>query len=60
MLGVSPLWKSLTMAWFTLLIFGSRFASKWLKGPRSIKVVDRISGTVLVGFGLKPAATPGH
>ena len=50
----------LTMAWFTLLIFGSQFASKWLKGPRSIKVVDRITGTVLVGFGLKLAATPGH
>jgi len=49
----------LTMAWFTLLIFGSQFASKWLKGPRSIKVVDR-TGTVLVGFGLKLAATPGH
>jgi len=50
----------LTMAWFTLLIFGSQFASKWLKGPRSIKIVDRITGTVLVGFGLKLAATPGH
>lgn len=50
----------LTMAWFTLLIFGSQLASKWLKGPRSIKVVDRITGTVLVGFGLKLAATPGH
>lgn len=48
------------MAWFTLLTFGSQLASKWLKGPRSIKVVDRITGTVLVGFGLKPAATPRH
>lgn len=50
----------LTMAWFTLLIFGSQFASRWLKGPHSIKVVDRITGTVLMGFGLKLAATPGH
>lgn len=50
----------LTMAWFTLLIFGSRFASKWLKGQRSMRIVDRITGTVLVGFGLKLAATPGH
>jgi len=50
----------LTMVWFTLLIFGSQVASKWLKGPRSIKMVDRITGTVLVGFGLKLAATPGH
>ncbi|MFP5311152.1 MAG: LysE family translocator [Actinomycetes bacterium] len=67
--GVSPLLVGvvlagvhclLTMAWFTLLIFGSQFASKWLKGPRSIKVVDRITGTVLVAFGLKLAATPGH
>ena len=50
----------LTMGWFTLLIVGSQVAAKWLKGPRSIKVVDRITGTVLVGFGLKLAATPGH
>ena len=50
----------LGMAWFTLLIFGSQAASRWLKGPRSIKVVDRITGTVLVGFGLKLATTPGH
>jgi threonine/homoserine/homoserine lactone efflux protein len=50
----------LTLAWFTLLILGSQFASNWLKGPRSVKLVDRITGTVLVGFGLKLAATPGH
>ncbi|MDQ0119628.1 threonine/homoserine/homoserine lactone efflux protein [Pseudarthrobacter defluvii] len=50
----------LTMAWFTLLIFGSQLASKWLKGQRSMRIVDRITGTVLVGFGLKLAATPGH
>lgn len=51
---------ALTMAWFALLIFGTGYASKWLQGPRSVRVIDRITGTVLVGFGVKLALEPGH
>jgi threonine/homoserine/homoserine lactone efflux protein len=50
----------LTMAWFTLLIFGTGYASRWLKGARSIRIIDSITGTVLVGFGLKLALEPAH
>ncbi|MDQ0870109.1 threonine/homoserine/homoserine lactone efflux protein [Arthrobacter sp. V1I9] len=50
----------LTMAWFTLLIFGTGYASRWLKGTRSIRIIDSITGTVLVGFGLKLALEPAH
>ena len=50
----------LSMLWFALLIFATGFASKWLKSARSIRVIDRITGTVLVGFGLKLALEPGH
>jgi threonine/homoserine/homoserine lactone efflux protein len=50
----------LAMAWFTLLIFGTGYASKWLQGARSIRAIDRITGTVLVGFGLKLALEPAH
>jgi threonine/homoserine/homoserine lactone efflux protein len=48
----------LTMAWFTLLIFGTGYASRWLKGARSIRTIDTITGTVLLGFGLKLALEP--
>ncbi len=51
---------ALTMVWFAGLIFGAGYASKWLNGPRSIRVIDRITGTVLVGFGLKLALEPRH
>jgi threonine/homoserine/homoserine lactone efflux protein len=67
--GVSPLLVGillagvhclLAMAWFTLLIFGTGYASRWLKGARSIRIIDSITGTVLVGFGLKLALEPAH
>ncbi|WP_434058824.1 LysE family transporter [Escherichia coli] len=50
----------MTMAWFALLIFGTGYASKWLQGPRSVRVIDRLTGTVLVGFGVKLALEPAH
>ncbi|WP_461189415.1 LysE family translocator [Arthrobacter sp. Z4-13] len=50
----------LTMVWFTLLIFGTGYASRWLKGARSIRIIDSITGSVLVAFGLKLALEPGH
>lgn len=50
----------LTMAWFALLIFGTGYASRWLQGPRSVRIIDRATGTVLVGFGVKLALEPGH
>ncbi|SLK00267.1 LysE family translocator [Arthrobacter sp. P2b] len=67
--GVSPLLVGillagvhclLAMAWFTLLIFGTGYAARWLKGARSIRIIDSITGTVLVGFGLKLALEPAH
>lgn len=67
--GVSPLLVGillagvhclLAMAWFTLLIFGTGYASRWLKGARSIRIIDAITGTVLVGFGLRLALEPAH
>ena len=45
----------MAMCWFTLIIIGTGFASKWLRSPRSIKVIDRITGTVLIGFGARLA-----
>jgi threonine/homoserine/homoserine lactone efflux protein len=48
------------MAWFSVLIFGTQFAARWLKNARSIRIIDRITGTVLVGLGVKVALKPGH
>ncbi|AUZ33920.1 lysine transporter LysE [Arthrobacter sp. PGP41] len=50
----------LAMAWFTLLIFGTGYASRWLKGARSIRIIDGITGTVMVGFGLRLVLEPAH
>ena len=50
----------LGLAWSTFLIYGVGLASRWLKGARSVKIIDRITGTVLVGFGLRLALEPRH
>lgn len=50
----------LGMIWFTLLIFGTGYAAQWLKNAKSIRIIDSITGTVLVGFGLKLALEPTH
>ena len=48
------------MAGFTLLIFGTGYAARWLKGARSIRAIDGMTGTVLVGCGVKLALEPAH
>ena len=48
----------LAMSWFTLIIIGTGFASKWLRSARSIRIIDRITGTVLIGFGARLALEP--
>ncbi|MCO4263500.1 LysE family translocator [Pseudarthrobacter sp. MDT3-26] len=50
----------LGLAWLTFLIFGAGFASKWLNDARSLRTIDRITGTVLIGFGLRLALEPQH
>lgn len=50
----------LAMVWFSLLIFGTGYFARWLKGARSVRIIDSITGTVLVGFGLKLALQPAH
>ena len=51
---------ALGLAWSTFLIYGVGLASRWLKGARSVKIIDRITGTVLVGFGLRLVLEPRH
>ena len=41
--------------WFTLLITASHLARRLLDNERAHKIMERISGTVLIGFGVKIA-----
>jgi threonine/homoserine/homoserine lactone efflux protein len=43
------------LAWFSLLIFASGFARTWLRSRRAHNAIDRVTGGVLIGFGLELA-----
>ena len=40
-----------SIAWFTAIIFATQFARRWLSSPRSARIIDRVTGGILVGFG---------
>ncbi|MFH8384103.1 LysE family translocator [Kitasatospora sp. NPDC018058] len=43
------------LAWFSALIFGTQLVRRWLNRGSVQRVIDAITGTVLVGFGIKLA-----
>lgn len=45
----------LGMVWLGGIIFGAQAARRWLVQERALKVIDRIAGTVLIGFGARLA-----
>ena len=58
--GVAPLPMGLALAlvhvvesmvWFTAIIFATQFARRWLSSPRASRIIDRVTGGILVGFG---------
>jgi threonine/homoserine/homoserine lactone efflux protein len=58
--GVAPLWMGLLLAlvhdaesiiWFAALIYGANALRRWLNSPRVERIVDRITGSVLIAFG---------
>ncbi|TQS45921.1 LysE family translocator [Cryptosporangium phraense] len=46
------------MLWFTGLILAAHTLRRWLSRPAVRRAIDRVTGTALIGFGLKLAATP--
>jgi threonine/homoserine/homoserine lactone efflux protein len=40
------------IVWFILLISATSLFSQWLRRPRVAKAIDRVTGTVLIGFGV--------
>jgi threonine/homoserine/homoserine lactone efflux protein len=58
--GVAPLWMGLLLAlvhdvesiiWFAALIYGAHALRRWLNSPRVERIVDRVTGSVLIAFG---------
>ena len=47
--------NALTFTWFSLVILGAGFAKKSLRDPKVQKIMERVSGLALIGFGIKVA-----
>jgi threonine/homoserine/homoserine lactone efflux protein len=47
--------NALTFTWFSLIILGAGFAKETLRNPKVQRVVERVSGIALIGFGLRIA-----
>jgi threonine/homoserine/homoserine lactone efflux protein len=45
----------LGLAWSTVLIGGARALRGWLAKPQARRMLDRITGTVVLAFGLRLA-----
>jgi threonine/homoserine/homoserine lactone efflux protein len=45
----------LTVAWFALLIALAAVFGRWLRRPRTVRAIDGLTGTALVGFGVRLA-----
>lgn len=49
---------ALILIWFAILVAATAPLGSWLKRPKVIRTLDRVTGCVFVGFGLKLAASP--
>lgn len=49
----------LSLAWFAVLIAATAPLARWLKRPGAVAVMDRLTGVVFVGLGLRLGASPG-
>lgn len=49
---------ALSLVWFTVIIVGTGFASTWLRNQQAVRVIDRITGIALIGFGARLALDP--
>ncbi|MFG2531028.1 LysE family translocator [Streptomyces sp. NPDC048516] len=47
----------LGVLWSTALIYCARALSGWLRRPAARRTLDRVTGTVIVGFGIRLAVT---
>lgn len=52
---LSTIHNLLAFVWFTMMIFGANFAKETLRNPKVQKIIERLSGMALIGFGLRVA-----
>lgn len=45
----------LTAAWFVVIVVAAGAARRWLADARAMRVVDRVAGAVMIGFGARLA-----
>lgn len=48
---------ALTLLWFALLIAATAPLGAWLRRPAAVKTLDRLTGCVFVGFGVRLASS---
>ena len=46
---------AMSLVWLAVIVLGATYARRWLARARSLRIIDRVAGTVLVGFGAKLA-----
>lgn len=54
-MGLATVHVALTLIWGSILISGASVASRWLSSSRAVKWMDRITGSVLIAFGVRVA-----
>jgi threonine/homoserine/homoserine lactone efflux protein len=47
----------ISVVWFTILITLAAALAPWLRRPATVRAIDGVTGTTLVGFGVKLAVT---
>ena len=47
--------NTLTLIWFSMMIYGASFAKETLQNPKVQKIIERASGIALIGFGIRVA-----
>lgn len=47
----------LTVVWFVLLIGLASVLGRWLRRPGTVRAIDAVTGTTLIGFGVRLAAS---
>jgi threonine/homoserine/homoserine lactone efflux protein len=52
---LSTIHNLLALIWFTMMIYGANFAKETLRNPGVQKIIERLSGMALIGFGLRVA-----
>jgi threonine/homoserine/homoserine lactone efflux protein len=57
-LSLAAVHAVLTVIWFAILITGGAAVSRLLRSPKALRIIDRVTGVVLIGFGVRVALEP--